>query len=160
MTAALEGGWVVSSTPRPHFTPGKDPVPILQEAEWATGPVWTGGKSRPHLDSIPDRTARSQLLYRLSYRAHIETEYVVTFLGWSYRVVKVTDYSPCMSLWWGQGQICIYFIYFVYVLEKVAASISSVRIELMFQISFPKGCGSIFLLNMGKKLTFFDMSLD
>ena len=22
-------GWVVSSTPRPHFTPGKDPVPIL-----------------------------------------------------------------------------------------------------------------------------------
>jgi len=20
-------GWVVSSTPRPHFTPGKDPVP-------------------------------------------------------------------------------------------------------------------------------------
>jgi len=27
--------WVFSSTPRPHFTPGKDPVPILQEAEWA-----------------------------------------------------------------------------------------------------------------------------
>ena len=24
-------GWVVSSTPRPHFTPGKDPVPILQD---------------------------------------------------------------------------------------------------------------------------------
>ena len=23
-------GWVVSSTPRPHFTPGKDPLPILQ----------------------------------------------------------------------------------------------------------------------------------
>ena len=30
-------GWVVSSTPRPHFTPGKDPVPILQEAGWAPG---------------------------------------------------------------------------------------------------------------------------
>ena len=28
-------GWVVSSTARPHFTPGKDPVPILQEAGWA-----------------------------------------------------------------------------------------------------------------------------
>jgi len=40
-------GWVVSSTPRPHFTPGKDPVHILQEAGWAPGPVWTGGKSRP-----------------------------------------------------------------------------------------------------------------
>jgi len=40
---------VVSSTPRPHFTPGKDPVPIVQEAGWAPGPVWTGGKSPPHL---------------------------------------------------------------------------------------------------------------
>ena len=50
---------MVSSTPRPHFTPGKDPVPIVQEAGWATGPVWTGGKSRPNRDSIPDRSARS-----------------------------------------------------------------------------------------------------
>ena len=63
-------GWVVSSTPRPHFTPGKNTVPILQEAGWAPGPVWTGGKSRRHRDSIPDRPARSQSLYRLSYRAH------------------------------------------------------------------------------------------
>ena len=62
---------MVSSTPRPHFTPGKDPVPILQEAEWAPGPVWTGGKSRPLRDSIPDRPARSQSLYRLSYPALI-----------------------------------------------------------------------------------------
>ena len=51
---------MVSSTPRPHFTPGKDPVPILQEAGLAPRPVWTGGKSRPHRDSIPDRSARSQ----------------------------------------------------------------------------------------------------
>ena len=49
---------MVSSTPRPHFTPGKDPLPNLQEAGWAPGPVWTGGKSRPHRDSIPDRPAR------------------------------------------------------------------------------------------------------
>jgi len=63
-------GWVASSTPRPHFTPGKDPVPILQEAGWAPGPVWTGGKSRPHRYSIPDRPARSQSLYRLSYPAY------------------------------------------------------------------------------------------
>jgi hypothetical protein len=61
---------VVSSTPRPHFTPGKDPVRILQEAGWAPGPVWTGGKSRPRVDSIADRPARSQSLYRLSYRVH------------------------------------------------------------------------------------------
>ena len=63
-------GWVVSSKPRPHFTPGKDPVPILQVAGWAPGPVWTGGKSRHHRDSISDPPARSQSLYGLSYRAH------------------------------------------------------------------------------------------
>ena len=51
---------MVSSTPRPHFTPKKDSVPILQEAGWAPGPVWTGRKSRPHRDSTPDRPARSQ----------------------------------------------------------------------------------------------------
>ena len=61
---------MVSSTPRPHFTPGKDAVPIVQEAGWAPGPVWTGGKSRPHRNSIPDRPTRSQSLYRLSYPAH------------------------------------------------------------------------------------------
>jgi hypothetical protein len=52
---------VVSSTPRPHFTPGKDPVPILQEAGWAPGPVCPFGKSRPHRDSIPDCPARSSV---------------------------------------------------------------------------------------------------
>ena len=32
-------GWGVSSTPRSHFTSGKDTVPILQEARWAPGQV-------------------------------------------------------------------------------------------------------------------------
>ena len=61
---------MVSSTPRLLFTHRKDPVPIVQEAEWAPGPVWTGGRSRRHRDSIPDRPACSQSLYRLSYRGH------------------------------------------------------------------------------------------
>jgi len=54
-------GWVDSSTPRPQFTPGKDPVLIVQVAGWAPGPVWTGGKSRPHRESIPDHAARSSV---------------------------------------------------------------------------------------------------
>ena len=72
---------MVSSTPRPHFTPGKDLVPIVQEAGWAPGPVWMGGKSRPHRDSIPDRPARSQSLYRLSYPAHEVFTYVQLFFN-------------------------------------------------------------------------------
>ena len=43
---------VVSSTTRPYFTPGKDMVPILQEAGLASGPVWTDGKSRPYRDYL------------------------------------------------------------------------------------------------------------
>jgi hypothetical protein len=46
--------WRVNVTPLPLFTPGKDPVPIIQEAGWAPGPVWTGAENlAPHRDSIP-----------------------------------------------------------------------------------------------------------
>ena len=40
-------GWVVSVTPRPLFTPGKDPVPIVQETGWAPGPIWTAVNLAP-----------------------------------------------------------------------------------------------------------------
>ena len=52
-------------------TPGEDSVPIVQEAGWAPGPVWTGGKSRPHRDLTPHRPARSQSLHQLSYPVHV-----------------------------------------------------------------------------------------
>jgi hypothetical protein len=41
LTSALDGGgW---STPRPgRFTPGKDPVPLVQDAERTPESVWTG----------------------------------------------------------------------------------------------------------------------
>jgi hypothetical protein len=56
--------------PRPHSTPGKDTAPILQEAGWVPGPVWTGAENLdPTSIRSPDRPARSQLLYRLSYPA-------------------------------------------------------------------------------------------
>ena len=55
-------------------TRGKDPVAILQEARWVPGLVRTAGKSRPHRELIPDRPARRQSLYRLSYRP---TTYIV-----------------------------------------------------------------------------------
>ena len=88
---------MVSSTSRLHFTPGKDPVPILQEAGWAPGPVWTGRKSRPHRDSIPDCPVRSQSLYRLSYPANIITLYSIIIL-WDHRRIcgpLLTETSLC-----------------------------------------------------------------
>jgi hypothetical protein len=61
------GGW--RSAPRPsRITPGKNPVPIVQEAGWAPGLVWTGAEYlAPTGIRSPDRPARSESLYRLSY---------------------------------------------------------------------------------------------
>ena len=54
---------MVSVTPRPLFTPGKYPVPIVQEAGWAPGPVWTGEENlAPTGIRSPDRPARRQSL--------------------------------------------------------------------------------------------------
>ena len=50
------------------FTPGKDPVTIVQEAGWAPGPVWIGAENlAPTGIRSPELTARSESLYRLSY---------------------------------------------------------------------------------------------
>ena len=64
-------GQGVSVTPRPHFTPEKLPVPIVQEAVCVPGPVWTGAENLdPTGIRSPDRPARSQSLHRLRYPAH------------------------------------------------------------------------------------------
>ena len=34
--------WVVSATPRPHYSRKRDAVPIVYEAVWTTGTVWAG----------------------------------------------------------------------------------------------------------------------
>jgi hypothetical protein len=45
MTTALEGGEGSASRPGRSLPPGKDPVPIVQEAGWAPEPVWTGAEN-------------------------------------------------------------------------------------------------------------------
>jgi len=39
--------------PRLHLTPGKDPVHIVQEAGWASGPLWTGAENLAQLGFDP-----------------------------------------------------------------------------------------------------------
>ena len=39
--------WTVNVTPRPLYGRKTDPVSIVQEAGWATGPVWTGAENFP-----------------------------------------------------------------------------------------------------------------
>jgi hypothetical protein len=78
-------GWGVSVTLQPLFIPGKDPVPIVQEAGWAPGPIWTGAENlAPTGIRSPESPARSQSLYRLSYPAHSQhmlAHYLTFFLG-------------------------------------------------------------------------------
>jgi len=38
-------GWVVSPTPWPLYPQGTDPLPILRDAWWAPGPLWTGAQN-------------------------------------------------------------------------------------------------------------------
>jgi hypothetical protein len=84
--------WGVSVTSRPLFTPGKDPVPIVQDAGWAPCPVWTGAENLfPTGIRSPDCPAPSQSLYRLSYPAHITCEAVVNRSGWQMHINWVTS---------------------------------------------------------------------
>jgi hypothetical protein len=38
-------GWVFNATPRPLYPWERDPVPIVSEAGWVPGPVWTGAEN-------------------------------------------------------------------------------------------------------------------
>jgi hypothetical protein len=65
------------------FTPGKDPVTIVQEAGWAPGPVWIGAENlAPTGIRSPYFPARSESLYRLSYPGPQSVD-------------KLTDKSTC-----------------------------------------------------------------
>jgi len=53
----MGGGW---STSRPdRFTPGKDPVPLVQEAGWTPGPVWTDAENLAPPPGFDSRTVQA-----------------------------------------------------------------------------------------------------
>ena len=60
------GGWMVNVTPQPLYLQERDPVPIVQEVGWASGPVWTGAENfAPTGILSPDRPARSYTDYAI-----------------------------------------------------------------------------------------------
>jgi hypothetical protein len=76
MTTALEGGEGSASRPG-RFLPSERSGTHCTGGWGAPGPVWTGAENvAPTGIRSPDRPARSQLLYRLRYTAHIRV-----FLG-------------------------------------------------------------------------------
>jgi len=58
-------GWVVKATGL--LAAGADPVPIVQEARWAPGPIWMGAENLPPPPvRTQNRTGRSESVYRLN----------------------------------------------------------------------------------------------
>jgi len=79
MTAALEGAEWSAARPSRTIPQGKTRYPYDRRLG---GPVWTGVKSRPHRDSIPNRPGRSQSLYQLSYPDHKKNIYIYIYAVW------------------------------------------------------------------------------
>jgi len=55
---ALEGGEGSASRPGHSLPPGKDPVPIVQEAGWAPGPIWTSAENLASPPGFDPRTVQ------------------------------------------------------------------------------------------------------
>jgi len=75
----LRPRWVGWSTSRPvHFTPGQDPVPIVQEAGWAPEQIWRGAENLAPIGTLsPERPASSESLYRLRQPGPVTVIYTV-----------------------------------------------------------------------------------
>ena len=90
--------WVSGQRHAPASLPWeRDPVPILQELGRAPGPVWKDEENLvSQRDSIADRPARSQSLYRLRYHGphKITSEF-------KYLHVTITGMYICSGWLWG-----------------------------------------------------------
>jgi hypothetical protein len=94
--------WGVSVTLRPLSTPGKDPVPIVQEAGCATGPVWPGAENFVLIGiRSPDLPSCSQSLYRLPYPAHLFFYVCFNSLHVSSNLVLIIRRINCINTTYG-----------------------------------------------------------
>ena len=115
-------GWGVSVTPRLLYTPGKDPVPIVQEAGWAPGPVWRGAENlAPTGTRSPHHSACSQSLHLLRYLLHIYPNRFCLILTFRHRASCILGqafrYSPENAFYIFNQQI--YFIIW-YLLDRAS----------------------------------------
>jgi hypothetical protein len=93
-------GRVVIATARPLYSREKDPIPLLQEAGWASGPVWTSAEYLALIGiRFPDLTARSESLYRLCPFCNFhETHLAHLSLDLFSRAHLTQDTSSCAEL--------------------------------------------------------------
>jgi hypothetical protein len=87
LASALDGvGGQRHAPPLPLYS-RKDLVPIVWEAAWVPGPVWTGAENLASTGiRSPDRPASSESLYQLRYPGPQHSDSVV-----QYRYIDNTD---------------------------------------------------------------------
>ena len=95
---------MVSVRPRPLFTTGNGPVPIVQEAGWAPGPVWTGAKNL-----TPTGIFFTIILYWSRYRLSIcksilSRQSFVSFMSRHLGAEVVASDVPCLPI--GSSSLC------------------------------------------------------
>ena len=82
-------GWVVM--PRHDRLPPKKETryPLYRRLSWSSGPVWTGAENlAPTGIRSPDRPARSESLYRLSYPGYTARAFLNKTTAWSQQRMK------------------------------------------------------------------------
>ena len=112
MTTALEGGEGSASRPGRSLTPGKTRCPLYRRLGGPQGRSgWVRKISSPTGIRSPDRPARSQSLYRLSYRAHTHIYlYKNIFTAFLLRVsVCYAPSSGRATLIFAQNIVCIVY---------------------------------------------------
>ena len=99
MTHSTRRGWGGQRHAPAALYPREDPVPIVHEAGWAPGPVWTGAENlAPTGIRSPHRPARSQSLYRLCYPAP----------SWIHLVPNLRMHGNCLH-----SSICLHDVVFI-----------------------------------------------
>jgi len=90
---------VVNAKFLPLYPWERDQVPTVQEAAWTPEPVWTGKVATKGLQS-PDRTVRSEWLYRPSYRGPLLffTVPSITFIVLPFKSYKTQSFENNLLL--------------------------------------------------------------
>ena len=89
-------GWVVSSTPRPKFTPGKDPVPIYRRLGGPQG--WSGRAEILVPTGIRSRTVQPVVSHYADWATRLTTE--VHIFGINVNInLKLTFIEPCIVIY-------------------------------------------------------------
>ena len=92
LTSMLGVGGCVNATPRPLYPKERHSVPIVQEAGWVSGPIFTKAENLTSTEiRYPASPARSESLYRLRYPGPLANgTFKIKLFKYQYLTLKFT----------------------------------------------------------------------